>query len=235
MRTLGLPAADPYLVVPAQIFLVVAAYRCLLPNRYESSVVFHASPLSSTFVTRTLATFAEVAWIYQISHVIRVFDIEKIVWVEVCSWAMVVQIVVSQICVWGAILADRPRLYFWEELGWFVIFVLSSIASAYLLMNGGGLGGGRTLLQLNLWFAGIYLPWQVVNLMALRARVRSSALPKQRVTGQLLASGAKRALFEYRRATDAESWGGLLGLSWMVGYWATLVPLWLAHVAQLAR
>ena len=235
-RTLALPsdAADPYIVVPAQIFFVVSAYRCLFPNRYEGNVVFHASPLSSTFVTRTLATFAEVAWIYQVSHVIRSLDVERVAWVEGFSWWMVAQIVASQVSVWGAILLDRPRLYFWEELGWAVIFVLSSIASAYLLVNAGDLGAGRTLLELNLAFALVYLPWQVVNLSALWKRVRGRAAHPP-VTRRLLAGGAARALFEYRRATDAESWGGFLGLSWIVGYWATLVPLWLWRAAELVR
>jgi hypothetical protein len=230
-RTLALPSGevDPYVVVPAQIFFVVSAWRCLFPNRYDGNVVLHATMLSSTFVTRILASFAEVAWIYQVSRVIRVFDFERVGWVELLSWWMIVQIVVCQLCVWGAILTDRAWLYFYEELGWFVIFVLSSIASAYLLATVSGLGHGRTLLLLNLGFAALYLPWQVVNLLALRQRVRGAP-----VAPQSLASGARRALFEYRRATDAESWGGFLGLSWMAGYWATLVPLWLSRVVDLA-
>src|SRR5262249_16522078 len=139
----------------------------------------------------------------------------------------VVQIVISQLCVWGAILTGRLRLYFYEELGWFVIFMLSSIASADLLITVPELGDGRTLLLLNLLFAAIYLPWQLVNLRALRARARSSQ--------DRAPSGVRRALFEYRRATDAGSWGGFLGLTWMLAYWATLVPLWLSRVVDLIR
>ena len=49
--------ADPHILVPAQIFFAVSAFRCLFPNRYEGNVVFHDSPLSSIFLTRLLATF----------------------------------------------------------------------------------------------------------------------------------------------------------------------------------
>jgi hypothetical protein len=239
-RTLALPpgAVDPGIVLPAQIFFVVSAYRCLFPNRYEGNIVLHASPLSSTLVTRTLATFAEVAWIDLIAHVIRMLNVEQIVWVDVFSWLMVLQIVASQLCVWGAIVTDRPLLYFYEEFGWVVIFVLSTIASTYLYLTVQPLGSGRTLLQLNLSFALVYLPWQVVNLRALWARVRGGREAGAKgppVTRHLVASGLRRALREYRRATDAESWGGLLGLTWMAGYWATLVPMWLSSIVELAQ
>ncbi len=61
--------ADAHIIVPAMILFVVSGYRCLFPNRYKDNVVFHDSRLSSIFVTRVLATFVEVAYIYQFSHV----------------------------------------------------------------------------------------------------------------------------------------------------------------------
>ena len=227
-RSFALPAdsVDPRIAVPARIFFAVSAYRCVFPNRYEGNVVLHASLLSSTFVTRTLATFAEVAWIFQAAQVIQLCNVERVGWVELFSRLMVAQILVSQICVWGAILSGRVALYFHEELGWLLIFVLATIASAYLLLAADEPAHGRTLLQLNLAFALVYLPFQVLNLRALRERVRSEPL---------VPGGLRRALFAYRRATDAESWGGLIGLSWMTGYWATLVPLWLSRVVELAQ
>ena len=45
---------------------------------------------------------------------------------------MVVQVVISQGFVWGAILTERLALYFYEELGWAIIFAANTIASAYL-------------------------------------------------------------------------------------------------------
>ena len=103
LRVVMLALLTGDIVIPAQILFAVSGYRCLFPNRYKDNVVLHPSPLSSTLVTRVLATFAEVAWIYQFSHVIRLLDLEQVGWVEVLSWLMVLQVVVSQFFVWGAI------------------------------------------------------------------------------------------------------------------------------------
>ena len=79
---LGPGETDPHIVVPAQILFAVSGYRCLFPNRYKDNVVLHESPLSSTLVTRVLATFVEVAWIYQFSHVLRMLNVEDVGWVD---------------------------------------------------------------------------------------------------------------------------------------------------------
>lgn len=55
---------DPFLAIPALIFLAVCAYRCLFPVRYEHYIVFHDSVWSSVFATGLLATFAEVAFTF---------------------------------------------------------------------------------------------------------------------------------------------------------------------------
>ena len=68
-------ASDAHIVIPAQILFGVSAFRCLFPVRYGDNVVLHDSPLSSIFLTRLLATFAEVAFIYQFSHVIRLLNV----------------------------------------------------------------------------------------------------------------------------------------------------------------
>ena len=229
--------ADPHIVVPAQILFVVCGYRCLLPNRYENNVVLHASPLSSALVTRVLATFAEVAWIYQFSHVIRLLNVEQVAWVEALSWLMVVQVVVSQLFVWGAIVTGRLWLYVYEEFGWAVIFLANSIASAWLYLNVDVPGGSEVLLQANLLFGLVYLPWQIFHLRALRAEARvhdETTPPPPRVTPRLFASHLRGSLFEWNRATDAASWGGLIGLTWMTAYWATLIPFWVHGVVKLA-
>ena len=108
-------AADPSLRVPAQILFAVSGFRCLFPNQYKHNVVFHDTPLSSIFLTRLLATFAEVAFVYQLSRVLRLLDVDRIGWIDALSWLMVVQVVISQLFVWGAILTGRLALYFWEE------------------------------------------------------------------------------------------------------------------------
>ena len=93
------------------------------------------------------------------------------------------------------------------------------------------------LLQLNLFFGVVYLPWQVIHLRALRAEARShdgAIESNPPVTRELLANGLSRALHDRNRATDASSWGGIVGLTWMTAYWATLIPYWIHQVVQIA-
>src|SRR5262245_43880560 len=96
-------AGDPLIVEPARIFFAVCAFRCLFPVRYEHNIVFHDSIVSSIFLTRFLATVAEIAYIFLFSHVLRVLDTEHVAFVSALSWLMVAQVVISQLFVWAAI------------------------------------------------------------------------------------------------------------------------------------
>src|SRR5262245_65482091 len=69
---------DPLIAAPARILFAVSAFRCLFPVRYEHNVVFHDSIFSSLFLTRLLATFAGIAYVFQFSHVLRVLDTQPI-------------------------------------------------------------------------------------------------------------------------------------------------------------
>jgi hypothetical protein len=225
--------ADPYIVLPAQILFAVSAYRCLFPVRYQHNIVFHDSVFSSIFVTRLLATFAEIALIFLFSHVLRLLNIDHVGWVIVLSWLMVAQVVISQGFVWAAILTEQLELYFYEELGWAIIFVANAIASVYLYLTVGALGGRKVLLELNLLYAIVYLPWQFIHLTTLWAGARrNSERPRAgSPSGSTeLATGLKRALEMKTRRVDADSWGGLVGLTWMTGYWATLIPMWVYYI-----
>jgi hypothetical protein len=232
--TLRLPpgASDAHLVVPAQILFTVSAYRCVFPNRYKDNVVLHATPLSSTLVTRLLATFAEVAWIYQFSYVIRVLNTGDVGWVDALAWMMVAQVVVSQGFVWGAILTGRLALYFHEEIGWALIFAANTVASAFLYWTVDSLGGREILIQLNLLFGLAYLPWQLIHLRALRADAKTGDA-REALTRTLLASRLRRSFHETKRCTDAASWGGVVGLTWMTAYWASLIPIWVHQVVMV--
>ena len=166
---------DAYIVLPAQILFAVSAYRCLFPVRYEHNVVFHDSILSSIFVTRLFATFSEIAYIFLFSYVLRLLNIDRVDWVIALSWLMVVQVVISQGFVWAAVLTEQFDLYYYEELGWALIFAANTIASAYLYLAVDALGGRKVLLQLNLLFGTVYLPWQVIHLATLRANARRNS------------------------------------------------------------
>jgi hypothetical protein len=224
-------AVDPHLLVPARILFAVSAFRCLFPNQYKGSVVFHDTPLSSIFLTRLLATFAEVGFIYQLSHVLRLLDVERVGWVNALSWLMVALVVISQCFVWGAILTGRLAFYFWEELGWAILIAANAIASAALLPNRAALGDAAIFLTINLVFGVVYLVWQVANLrlqVADARRAGETLRPWTRVSWRQLGEGLRRSIHERHPTTDATAWGGLVVLLWMAGYFATLLPLW-AH------
>ena len=56
---------------------------------------------------------------------------DHVEWVIAFSWLMVTQVVISQAFVWAAILTEELEFYYFEELGWALIFVVNTIASAY--------------------------------------------------------------------------------------------------------
>jgi hypothetical protein len=234
VNTFLLPAsgAEAYIVLPAQILFAVSAYRCVFPVRYEHNVVFHDSIFSSIFLTRLLATFSEIAYIFLFSHVLRLLNTARVEWVIVLSWLMVAQVVVSQGFVWAAILTGRLELYYYEELGWALIFVANTIASAYLYLTVNRLGGREVLLKLNLLFGIVYLPWQVIHLAALRANARRTTGKTETGAPSILA-GLKRAVRVKSRRTDSASWGGFIGLTWMTAYWATLIPMWVYYMVKV--
>ncbi len=234
-NTYALPATtlDAHILVPARIFFAVSAYRCLFPAGYKDNVVFHDSPFSSIFLTRLLATFSEVTYIYLFSHVIRLLNVDCVAWVDLLSWLMVLQVVVSQGFVWGAILAGRIGLYFYEELGWALIFVINTLASAYLQATVDTFGGRGVLIHLNLLFGFVYLPWQMIHLRMLRSEAwRSTEASERRSVGRAaqLREGLSRSIRKRNRTTSAAAWGGLIGLTWMTAYWATLIPLWVNQI-----
>jgi hypothetical protein len=227
-NTLAMPAKamDPHILVPAQILFAVSAYRCLFPVQYKGNVVFHDSVLSSVFLTRLLATASEVAYIYLLSLVIRRLNAERVEWVNALSWLMVLQVVISQGFVWAAILTGRLMLYFYEELGWAIIFTANAIACAYLDWTLDAPGEARILLRLSMLFGLVYLPFQFVHLrlqISDARRGRDAAKPGMRIA---LREGLERSILERNRTSDATKWGGLVGLLWMTGYWATLIPMW---------
>lgn len=229
--TLGITTPDPQVVVPALILLSVSFFRCLFPNRYVDNVVFHDTPASSIFVTRTLATCSEVAYIYQFAYVLRFLNAGGSSWIDALSWLMVLQVVVSQCFVWGAIVTRRIGLYFFEELGWFVIFAANTIASAALYADLGAKPDPGSLLLLNLVFGALYLPWQILHLRSLRIEAMVDAGRTESAASVPWQQGLRDSIHERNPRNDAASWGGAIGLTWMVAYWASLIPLWVHHVA----
>ena len=186
----------------------MSAYRCLFPVRYEHYVVLHDSLWSSVFATRVFATFAEVAYIFLLAYVLRRINVEHIGWVTGVARFMVLQVLVCQVCVWLAILTERFELYFYEELGWLFMYAANTIGSAYLYLTVDALLGHENLLLLNLVFGIPYVPFQLINLAAVRRRRRNGkSITMRRWTLERLALGLRRAIEVKNPRTDA----GILG------------------------
>jgi hypothetical protein len=228
-------AADPHLLVPAQFFFAVSAFRCLFPNQFKGNIVFHDTPLSSIFLTRLLATFAEVGFVYLLSQVLRRVNVGRLAWVDTLSWLLVLQVAISQCFVWGAILTGRLGLYFWEELGWAILIAANAVASAGLWSTRDEVGNAGIFLPINLFFGVVYLSWQVPNLrlQVADARRAGETLRPATVSWKRLGEGLRRSVHERNRTTDAAAWGGLVGLTWMAGYFATLLPIWASQIVTV--
>ena len=237
-KTLNPPLlfVDIHIRIPAQIFFIVSAFRCFFPVSYVTGAVLHNSLLSSIFLTRLFATFSEVAYIYLFSYLIRLFNGGQIPLIYVLSWLMVVQVVISEFFVWCAILTERQKLYFYEELGWGVIFIFYTAASAILYGTSNSPDSWKLLLELNLLFGALYLPWQFFHLKALRLREKHQKINENFHAG-IIWSILKKCLYQSfevkNHTTQPEAWGGMLGMTWMIGYFATLIPVWIYLILQI--
>ena len=225
---------DVHVRLPAQIFFIVAAFRCFFPVNYVTGAVLHDSLFSSIFLTRLIATFSEVAYIYLFSYLIRLFNVGQIPLIDFLSWLMVVQVVISQYFVWCAILTERQKLYFYEEVGWGVIFVIYTAVSAILYGTSDILGSWKLLLELNLLFGALYLPWQFFHLKALRLRAKGQKTNIHAgISWSLLKKGLYQSIKVKNPTTQPEAWGGILGMTWMIGYFAALIPVWIFLILRI--
>lgn len=236
----------PSLLLPAQAFFVVNGYRCFLPNRYNGNTVLHRTVLSSSLVTRCLATVSEISWIYQLSVLLTELGSAGLdspaPWLAPLAHAMVGAICVCQVCVWLAVLFDWPMCFFWEELGWAVIFVANTLASAFFYTAPGAraaLGPRFGCVEVSLAFGAVYLPWQLAcHLPQIYAHAASKAARAEGKGHSKSTAGAadmlwaslRSALFDMQVSTDSEDWGGAVGTLWMVGYWVVM-PKWLFYIA----
>ena len=238
VQTLNSPLVflDIHILIPAQILFVVSAFRCLFPVSYLTNAVLHDSFLSSIFLTRLLATFSEVAYIYQFSYLIRLFNANQILLVDILSWLMVVQVVISQCFVWGAILIGNQKFYFYEELGWGMIFVINTIASAILYWTLDSWDGCELLLYLNLLFGVFYLPWQFFHLKSLLLSAGHQEIGEDFHKGislSILKKGLYKSIQVKNPTTQSKAWGGIVGMTWMASYFAALIPVWIYLIIRI--
>lgn len=237
-KTLSEPfsSVDVYLLAPAQLLFLISAYRCLFPNNYSKKIVLHDTFFSSIFLTRFLVTFVEIAYIYQFSYVLRLINDDQFLIVDLLSWIMVLQVSISQFFVWSAILFNEENLYFYEELGWFVIFSINTILSIFLYFFAEINSTQVVLLVISTIFGFLYLPWQVIHIRMIKRRVRQMSQSEGSLPAfkkEIFFKGLRKSLYERIKLTDYDSWGGWVGMTWMYNYWIILIPGWMFYIVYI--
>jgi hypothetical protein len=74
------------------------------------------------------------------------------------------------------------------------------------------------------------LAWQILHLRSLRAEARDGEVRRAFVHRK---DGLRDSIHQRSPRTESSAWGGVIGLTWMVVYWASLIPLWVYQVARV--
>jgi hypothetical protein len=233
------------MLLPAQIFCAVNGFRCLFPNRYNGNVVLHDTLLSSIFLTRTLATVAEIAWISQLAwYVLEMMSHNNstlillgpigVTLMHIAAWSMIILCVIAQLCVWLSLLLETVGLMWYEEACWAGIFVLNTALNVILLVCGaasfdtsGSRGHG---VMISLVYALPYLTFQLAFHLPDLARSGDRTVFSM-LTSSQLKKGTKKAMYVRNQSSQKSSWGGDVGIVWMTAYWV-LLPLWPVYIAE---
>eukprot|EP01084_Bolivina_argentea_P037992 70241_1 len=224
-----------HIIIPAQILLAVSIYRCIFPIRYKNYIVLHDSPISSIFWTRVLATFSEIAWIYQLSAVLRDLNHNNIAYIDLLSWLMVLFVCMSQCFVWLSILTRRYGFMFWEELGWGFIFIINTQINIYYWFSNHNFGKKNECIIVSSIFGLAYIPWQFffhipIFYKDMLNERKIVSLKKGNNTNIKL--NFYNALFFRNHSVKSKDWGGMVGIVWMVGYWVG-IPYWMFRTVEL--
>ena len=218
-------------LVSAQILFIVSGFRCFFPNSYRNNIVLHNSLISSVFLTRFLATFSEIGLVYLFAYLVRLLNYHQVIWINILSWLMVFQVIASQGFVWGAILTKRIKFYFYEELGWALIYTFNAFSSTYLYFTIDDFHGREILIKLGIWFGLIYLPWQFFHLRSIwLSQIKGNV--EKNINLVMIIDGLKESVHNRNQTTQYDKWGGFIGITWMTGYWVALIPVWVYIIIQ---
>lgn len=159
-----------YVLIPAQVFILVCGYRCIFPNRYNACVVLHDTAFSSIWFTRFLATFSETFWLYQLSCLAKDLNAIRadgpLHWIDASASLMVFLVCFAQCCVWSSFIFETDILMWYEEFNWAVMFILNTGINLWFLISGDVRpheDARWACVWLSLLFGLIYLPFQIVG------------------------------------------------------------------------
>ena len=226
LSTLEPQAGREHVVTAAQVYVAVNCFRCCFPNRYSGYVVLHDSPLSSIFLTRTLATFSEMAHLCTLGVVALDMNAGRQAWIDTSAWAMPLICAAAQCLVWSSLLLQTESLMWWEEALWAAMFVVNTAVNVAF----SAAGQESTLITLSLVFGALYLPWQCgLHLPSISSRGDPPLMGA--VSWERVKKGAVKAAFKMNPSRDSGVWGGVVGAVWMSAYWI-LMPWWMVLIAD---
>ena len=142
---------------------------------------------------------------------------------------------ISIFCMGGAILTGRNIFYFYEELRWWFIYSINTIISIYLYTTVKNFNDKELLIQLNIIIGFLYLLWQIIHLKSLwikRKITSNKNNTKDNFTVNLILNGLNQSIYKMKKTTRTVDWGGIIGITWMTCYWATLIPFWIYLIIQ---
>ena len=116
-------------LIPAQILFFVSAYRCLFPVGYVKNIVLHDTIFSSIFLTRLLATFVEITYIYMV------------IGFTLAAYSVVANDSVQTL---GTFIASNS-----ENFKWYVLAGAASLVLCLTLLNGWYFHGDISYGRLN--------------------------------------------------------------------------------------
>ena len=117
-----------------------------------------------------------------------------------------------------------------------IIFALNTFISFVIFLYGNNYEQYKILIQLNLIFGCFYLPWQFIHLRSISKRVAKNYASNSFVLDismKLLVDGLNKSFYYREQTSKPDAWGGLVGLTWMLNYWATLIPVWLYFIIYI--
>lgn len=124
----GLLTVDPLLLLGA-VYVMVCAFRSVLPRADVQRICLFDTWLSSVFVGRSAATLAEICFVAQWAIMLRVFaDIASAETTRNISRFVVPLVVLAEICSWYAVISTDYLGNVLENSLWTVIFVLIAVA-----------------------------------------------------------------------------------------------------------
>ena len=91
------------------------------------------------------------------------------------------------------------------------------------------------LLQINLLFGFLYLPWQFFHLKNLHLRSNNQEVIANfhsPISKLEIMKGLHKSIKLKIPSIESRDWGGVIGMTWMVSYWATIIPGWLYLIIQ---